>query len=318
MKNFSLAIAMVTTAGLILTALLIATNVQAGADHDHKHEQEENPAGHDEHAGATRIDSHAAQSAGIATEAAAAAKIHDTLELFARVELLPQNRYRVAARYAGIVQSVNVNVGDRVTAGDVVATIENSDTLQNYAVKAPASGVVLRRFGNRGEAAGKKPLLLIADLSTVAIDMSVFASDRARLIEGQTVIVHDLPDKKTAAARIDQIAATADNNVTHVHASLPNTGNQWRVGDAVRATVQIAGFDVAVAVRATAIQDFRGSEVVFVQSGEHYQARELKTGRRDADHVEVLEGIAAGEIYVSSNSYLVKADILKSDASHDH
>lgn len=268
--------------------------------------------------GRTRITGRAATAAGIVAEPVAAAEIHDTLDLFARVELLPQNRFRVAARYAGIVQRVNVDVGDHVNAGDVVAAIENSDTLQIYTVKAPASGVVLQRFVSQGDAAGKKPLMTIADVSTVAIDMSVFASDRERLVEGQTVIVRELRGERTATARIDHISAVADNNVTHVHATLQNPANLWRVGDAVRATVQIATHKVPLAVRASAIQDFRGREVVFAQYDEQYEVRMLETGRRDAEFVEVLGGIVAGTSYVIGNSYLVKADILKSGASHDH
>jgi cobalt-zinc-cadmium efflux system membrane fusion protein len=268
--------------------------------------------------GRTQISERAAKAAGIIAETVAPAEIHDTLDLFARVELLPQNRFHVGARYAGIVQSVNVTVGDHVNAGDTIATIENSDTLQSYAVKAPASGVVLKRFVNKGDATGKKPLLTIADVSTVAVDMSVFAADRTRLAEGQTVIVRELRGERTATARIDHIAAAADNNVTHVHATLQNPGNLWRVGDAVRATVQIATHKVEAAVRAAAIQDFRGMEVVFAQYGDKYEVRMLETGRRDSEFVEVLGGIAAGTPYVTNNSYLVKADVLKSGASHDH
>jgi membrane fusion protein, heavy metal efflux system len=86
----------------------------------------------------------------------------------------------------------------------------------------------------------------------------------------------------------------------------------------VRATVRIATHSVPLAVHAKAIQDFRGMEVVFAQYGEQYEVRMLETGRRDKDFVEVLGGIKPGTPYVVENSYLVKADVLKSGASHDH
>jgi len=35
-------------------------------------------------------------------------------------------------------------------------------------------------FHNKDDVTGNKPLLMITDISTVAIDVSVFASDRAR------------------------------------------------------------------------------------------------------------------------------------------
>ena len=44
----------------------------------------------------------------------------------------------------------------------------------------------------------------------------------------------------------------------------------------------------------------------------------LELGRRDGEFVEVLGGLQPGTTYVTNNSYLVKADIEKSGASHDH
>jgi cobalt-zinc-cadmium efflux system membrane fusion protein len=44
----------------------------------------------------------------------------------------------------------------------------------------------------------------------------------------------------------------------------------------------------------------------------------LELGRSDANRVEVLGGLAPGELYVVSNSYLIKADIEKSGAAHEH
>jgi cobalt-zinc-cadmium efflux system membrane fusion protein len=44
----------------------------------------------------------------------------------------------------------------------------------------------------------------------------------------------------------------------------------------------------------------------------------LDLGRMDSEHAEVLSGLDAGATYVTGNSYLIKADIEKSGASHDH
>jgi cobalt-zinc-cadmium efflux system membrane fusion protein len=44
----------------------------------------------------------------------------------------------------------------------------------------------------------------------------------------------------------------------------------------------------------------------------------VRLGRRDDDNAEVLDGLAPGARIVVGNSYLVKADIEKSGAAHDH
>ena len=45
---------------------------------------------------------------------------------------------------------------------------------------------------------------------------------------------------------------------------------------------------------------------------------ETKRRRSDGNLTEVLGGLQAGDRYVVENSYLIKADIEKSGASHDH
>ena len=66
------------------------------------------------------------------------------------------------------------------------------------------------------------------------------------------------------------------------------------------------------------MQAFRDFTVVFEQVGDEYEVRMLQLGQQQGDWVEVLDGISAGAQYVSANSYLIKADIEKSGASHDH
>jgi membrane fusion protein, heavy metal efflux system len=73
-----------------------------------------------------------------------------------------------------------------------------------------------------------------------------------------------------------------------------------------------------LAVPLSALQRFRDFDVVFAQVGEAYEVRMLTLGRRDASLVEVLDGLAPGTVYVTDNSYLIKADIEKAGASHDH
>jgi len=73
-----------------------------------------------------------------------------------------------------------------------------------------------------------------------------------------------------------------------------------------------------VAVRRSGLQTFRDWTVVFERIGETYEIRPVTLGRKDGVWIEVVEGLAPRASYVSANSYLVKADIEKSGASHDH
>jgi cobalt-zinc-cadmium efflux system membrane fusion protein len=76
--------------------------------------------------------------------------------------------------------------------------------------------------------------------------------------------------------------------------------------------------EVPLAVRREAIQTFRDWNVVYLTDGHTFQAIPVELGRRDANYVEVLSGLSIGDRYVARNSFIVKADIEKSGATHDH
>ena len=99
---------------------------------------------------------------------------------------------------------------------------------------------------------------------------------------------------------------------------LDNGDGVWTPGQFVEARVTIAETPVALAVPQSALQQFRDFTVVFAQVDDTYEVRMLELGRRDGEWVEVLGGLAPGTRYVTQNSYLIKADIEKSGASHDH
>jgi hypothetical protein len=92
----------------------------------------------------------------------------------------------------------------------------------------------------------------------------------------------------------------------------------WRPAQFVRGKLVVAEHAVALAVRESGLQSFRDFTVVYAKVDDTYEVRMLDLGRRDGEYVEVLGGLEAGTIYVTANSYLVKADIEKSGASHDH
>lgn len=83
-------------------------------------------------------------------------------------------------------------------------------------------------------------------------------------------------------------------------------------------TVVAAETKVPVAVAVDAVQDLRDWKVVFGRYGDAFEARPLELGRSDGRHVEVLAGLQAGERYAAKNSYVIKAELGKAGASHDH
>src|SRR3546814_20612999 len=101
-------------------------------------------------------------------------------------------------------------------------------------------------------------------------------------------------------------------------ANLPNRDGFRRPGMRVRGVVTIQSRQVPLAVRTEALQAFRDFTVVFAQVGNTYEVRMLELGTRGPEWTEVLGGIKPGQAYVTKGSYVIKADIEKAGASHDH
>jgi membrane fusion protein, heavy metal efflux system len=270
--------------------------------------------------GRTRIAADIASEAGIEVAPVAGGLIRDEHEVQGLLTTIEGRHAHVRARFPGPVRAVNVQVGDRVRAGDRLATVESNHSLSDYDIVAPLAGTVLARSVSAGDTADGQVLFEIADLSQLWVDLHLFGSDAQHITRGLPVEVFRLSDGVNAAAKLDRVlpgTATASQS-TVARATLRNADGRWSPGAAVRARVTVAQTPVAMRVPVAALQRFRDWQVVFLRVGETYEIRPVEPGLRDAEWVEVKSGIRAGDLIVVQQSYLVKADIEKSGATHDH
>jgi cobalt-zinc-cadmium efflux system membrane fusion protein len=274
---------------------------------------------YDSFEGRTRIAPDVAATAGIATEVAGPATLTETLSLHGRIAADPSRRREVTARFPGVVRDVHKNVGDRIAAGDTLATVESNESLQTYSVTAPIAGVIASRHANPGEQSADHVLFTIVDSSRVMAELSVFPRDRSRVRRGANVTVRLADSDIAATGKIERIDVQADSNQSLLaRVALDNRNGEWVVGSFVTGDVSVAERQVPLAVKTSGLQPFRDFTVVFEQIGDQYEVRMLELGEQHGEWAEVLSGIEPGAQYVTRNSYLIKADIEKSGASHDH
>lgn len=269
----------------------------------------------------TVIAAAAAEQAGVKVEQAAAAELEETLEVYGRVALDLDGVRRASARFAGLVVETRKSLGDKVAAGEVVARVENSQTLVSAEVKAPGAGVVIARAAAVGDGVAEGAVLYtIAAFDRVWVEFEIPRKDLARVKAGQTVELHADDGTEAAQGVIAWVSplVSAETQTAIARVVVPNADGRWRPGGFVKGAVAVASSRAPVTVKASAVQTLYSFTVVFSQHGEVYQARPLELGRRNGDRVEVLKGLAAGETYVSEGSFLIKADIGKSGTSHDH
>lgn len=271
--------------------------------------------------GRSRIRQAIADQSGIKVAPAQAGVIADEHEVQGLLTPVEGRSAKVMARFPGPIKRLSANVGDRVVAGRTLAVIESNLSLSNYSISAPISGVVVARDAAVGSVASEGMALYeIADLSTLWVDLHIFGADAQHIQPGGRVEVTRMSDGKTLDTVIERIlpgTATASQS-TVARATIANEDGQWRPGSAVKARITVDMQPTNLVVPLAALQSLNARDVVFVRVGETYEARPVKLGKRDATHVEVLDGLKAGDQVVVEQSYLVKADIEKSGASHAH
>lgn len=267
--------------------------------------------------GRVQIAAALAQQLNVTTAIAGAGTLHQSILLYGKTVPDPQGVSHVTARFPGLIRSIDADLGQRVQAGDRLVVIEANNSLQPYTITAPIAGIVIQRHANPGEYAGDQPLLTIADYSRVWVDLDVFPGDARAITAGQAVQIR--MSGQTAESSILYLnpgAGDTPNVVARV--PLDNPENLWTPGLLVEGEVGVGDIPVPLMIDNNALQTFRDWQVVFIRIGDNYEIRPLTLGRSDGRFTEVLAGLDAGAEYVIVNSYLLKADLEKSGASHDH
>ena len=165
------------------------------------------------------------KKAGIVIETAGPATLSIKLELNGKISPNEERMTHVIPRFPGVVKSVTKRLGDAVTKGEVLATVESNESLQTYDIKAELAGTVIKKDTTLGEfVSGQEPIFTVTDLSTVWADFSVYRQDFPLLREGQTIVVEGGPGLEKAETKISYISPFGSENSQTMlaRAVLPN------------------------------------------------------------------------------------------------
>jgi cobalt-zinc-cadmium efflux system membrane fusion protein len=263
----------------------------------------------------------AAVTAGIGIATAGPAIIRNTLRVTGRIEPNEDRMAHVIPRFPGVVKEVRKRLGDPVAEGEVLAIVQSNESLELYEVRSEIAGTVIRKHVTPGEfVTENEDVYVVADLNRVWVDLNIYRQDFPRLRLGQRVSLDAGEGIPPAEGVIDYISpfGAPSTQTMLARVELPNPDGAWRPGLFVTGDVVVEETEVPIAVKATALQTIRDWTVVFAQFGDLFELRPIEIGRRDDDMVEVLSGLRAGQRYVGDNSFILKAELGKSAASHDH
>jgi cobalt-zinc-cadmium efflux system membrane fusion protein len=315
---------------LLAASLCASANLPASEDHDHghehEHEHEHSHDGHHEHEGertSVTMSTEVAIASGLTTAIAGEGVLQGRIKLYGNIVADPLRVSHIQARYPGLIRSVKPTIGSRVKTGDLLATVESNESLREYPLLAPIDGVVVTRHANPGEFTADRELFTLLDDRILELHLQVFPTDASKIKIGQTINVS--ANGQHVQTRIEYITPRHGETPTlEVHAPVNNSAGNWIPNQAVEGWVSIAETPVPLMIDNRALQNVEGKQVVFIRIDGNpegaitYEIRPLGLGRTDGQFTEVLDGLEAGDDYVVDNSFLLKADLEKSGAAHDH
>ncbi|QXQ07488.1 efflux RND transporter periplasmic adaptor subunit [Sphingosinicellaceae bacterium] len=219
---------------------------------------------------------------------------------------------RTAATEAGIAL--------RLARQQVAAAGGGGGALNRLTTRAPISGQVIARSATLGQTvAADAELFRVADLSVVSLSLSLSAADAGHVRAGARVEVS--APGRTGQARVTFVSPVLDEMTRQVPliAALDNRAGQWRVGEAVTASIQLPGSgDGGITVPAVAVQTVDDKPVVFVRTPTGFRAVPVTLGRTNGNRVTVASGLAGREEIAAANSFTLKAELGKGATGDDH
>lgn len=223
----------------------------------------------------------------------------------------------IAARTA----AQEARIALRLAQQQLSAAGAGGGALNRVAVTAPLEGQVVARSVTLGQTvAADAELFRVANLSQVAVTLALSPDDAGRVRPGAGIEV--VSGDRHSVGRVDFVSPVLDETtrLVNVIAVIDNRNGQWRVGEAVTASVRLPGATDggSILVPQRAIQTVEGRPSVFVRNEEGFQVVPITLGQPSGDNVVVTSGLKGGEQIAGANSFILKAELGKGEAEHGH
>jgi cobalt-zinc-cadmium efflux system membrane fusion protein len=211
------------------------------------------------------------------------------------------------------------NARQKLNALGASATAKGN--LNSYEIRAPFDGVIMEKHISLGEAVKEDAsIFTISDLSNVWAEVAVPAKDLGIVRVGEKVTVRATSFDAKATGTISYVGSLLGEQTRTARArvTLANPDTAWRPGLFINVDIVAAQAQATVAVPADAVQTVDGKSTVFLRVPGGFIAREVTLGRSDGKLVEIAAGLPAGAPYAATNSFILKSELGKSSAEHEH
>ncbi len=234
---------------------------------------------------------------------------------------------REAARAAAVAAENRLHIFG-LSQEEVAALAADREIRRTMEIRAPLAGEVVEREVTLGESVGpeRDALLVIAGTEFLWVVADVPETRVGRVgVGGPAAATTPAFPGRTFAGTVARIESRVDgeSRTVKVRILLPRKGTGLLPGMFAEVDFPEAGPPppAVVAVPEEAVQNVEGGPAVFVpvkDEPDAFALRPLRVGPAVGGRVPVLEGLAEGEEYVAEGSFLLKAELGKSSASHEH
>ena len=201
------------------------------------------------------------------------------------------------------------------------AGAETKGSLNRFELRAPFNGMIVERHLSLGESVqANTNVMTLSDLSTVWAEIVVSAKDLNTVKVGTAAVVKAASFESQAKGKISYVGSLLGEQTRTATArvTLPNPDTAWRPGLFVNVEIVSGEVDAPVVVSVDAVQSVENKTVVFVRTAEGFNAVPVETGRTDGKNVEILKGLEAGAQYADKGSFVLKSELGKASAEHEH
>jgi cobalt-zinc-cadmium efflux system membrane fusion protein len=200
-----------------------------------------------------------------------------------------------------------------------------NETLTEYEIIAPFDGKVIEKDITLGEVLREdKVAFVVADLSTVWVDLSIYQKDLPFVKQDQHVLIsagQGIPDAEGVISYLGPIVSD-ETRTALARVTLPNKEGQWRPGLFITARLVKEETLVTLLIPKAALQNLEGEACVFLYHREGFEPQNVRVGRTNKTHAEIVAGLKVGQSYVTKGAFELKAKLvtstLDSHAGHGH
>lgn len=274
---------------------------------------------------------------GVKTVKATIAPRATTVDMNGIIEFLPERQAIAASRAAGRVSEIHVKVGEKVTKGQNLLTIQPIFVGSSpVSIPSPLEGYITKQSVILGQSVTPEAgLMEIGDSSEILVRGVMYETpDVAKVQVGQNVSVNsNLIGNEPLKGKVQRMDGAYDrgSRTLNVYALVENPDRKLLANMQVVLSIEVTEPADILTVPVKAILGESGEKFVFVRSGNTFERRSVKLGAKFGAEREVLEGVFPDEEVVTIGNYQMQfaksaepkkdtpaAEIKKEDDGHDH